>query len=100
MSGAGGLVLENDEGAERFVPLGTGEIVYVPGSTAHRTVNTGDEPFSYLGIYPGQAGHDYASIADDNFRLVILAGPDGPVVMNRSDLLDSSATSTLRRAHA
>jgi len=100
VSGAGGLVLENDEGAEQFVPLGAGELVYVPGATAHRTVNTGDVPFSYVGIYPGQAGHDYASIAEDNFRLVVLAGPDGPVVMNRSDLLDPSPTATIRKAHA
>ena len=100
VSGTGCLVLENDDGAERFVSLGAGEIVYVPGSTAHRTVNTGDEPFTYLGIYPAKAGHDYASIADDNFRLVVTAGPDGPVAMNRSDVLHSFATSTARKAHA
>ncbi len=99
VSGTGGLVLEN-EGAERFVPLGAGEIVYVPGCTAHRTVNTGDEPFSYLGIYSAKAGHDYAGIADDNFRLVVTAGPDGPVAMNRSEFLNSFATSTARKAHA
>jgi len=96
--GSGGLVLENDAGAERFVPFGAGEIVYVPGSTAHRTVNTGNEPFTYLGIYPAKAGHDYASIADDNFSLVVTVGPDGPVVRNRSDVL-TPFVSTARKAN-
>ncbi|MEA5117940.1 MAG: glucose-6-phosphate isomerase family protein [Propionicimonas sp.] len=84
ISGAGGLVLENEDGTARYLPLEAGGIVYVPGNVAHRTVNTGDEPFTYLGIYPSKAGHDYSGIADSNFQLVVIAGADGPTAIPRT----------------
>jgi len=87
LGGHGGLVLEDDHGMSQFVPLAEHDVVYVPGCTAHRTVNTGDEPLTYLGIYPATAGHDYAGIAADGFRLVVVAGPDGPQAMPRADYL-------------
>ncbi|MFO7171290.1 MAG: glucose-6-phosphate isomerase family protein, partial [Chloroflexota bacterium] len=72
--GEGALLLEDEQtGESRLVPLGPHQVVYVPGSTAHRTVNTGDEPLVYLGIYPAAAGHDYAAIAERNFRCVVIA---------------------------
>ncbi len=40
-----------------MLPLEAGAVVYVPGHTAHRTVNTGPAPLVYLGIYPWDAGH-------------------------------------------
>ncbi|MCU1437040.1 MAG: hypothetical protein JWP66_127 [Naasia sp.] len=90
LRGHGGLLLEDEEGLSRLVPFGTGQLVYVPGSTAHRTVNTGAEPLVYLGVYSAKAGHDYAAIAADNFRQVVLAGENGaPVVRNRSELVPS-----------
>jgi glucose-6-phosphate isomerase, archaeal len=96
--GAGGIVLQTEDGVERFVPVAAGEIVYVPGATAHRTVNTGDEPFVYLGVYPANAGHDYGSIADDNFRLVLIAGPDGPRAVKRTTYLSSLTIGPIQEA--
>lgn len=84
LAGQGGLVLENEDGENGFVPLGLGQIVYVPGSTAHRSVNTADEPFRYLGVYASDAGHDYDSIATSNFQLVVVAGPEGPEAIERT----------------
>lgn len=85
LRGVGGLLLEDEQGTRRFVGLTAGQVVYVPGSTAHRSVNTGDEALVYLGVYPAQAGHDYAAIAADNFAQVVLAGPDGePEVRDRA----------------
>jgi glucose-6-phosphate isomerase len=81
-----GLMLLEDE-ASRVAwtePLVEGSVVYVPGSTAHRTVNTGDQPLIYLGIYPAWAGHDYGSIAERNFGQVVMATSEGPKVMVRS----------------
>lgn len=85
LSGEGAMVLESDEG-DRVVRLAAGEVVYVPGDTAHRTVNTGDTPLVYAGIYPALAGHDYGSIAETNFRQVVLASPDGPRVALRTEV--------------
>lgn len=83
LSGQGGLVLQNEAG-DQFVPLGAGDVVYVPGFTAHRTVNTGQLPLVYLGIYPARAGHDYAGIAEDNFNLIVRLTEQGPQVVARN----------------
>jgi glucose-6-phosphate isomerase, archaeal len=84
LKGAGLMLLENDE-RSWSLPLVAQSIVYVPGHTAHRTVNTGREPLVYLGIYPAAAGHDYAPIAHRNFRQLVVERNGRPVVLNRAD---------------
>ena len=87
LSGEGAMLLEDEaSGGSRLVPLGKGQIVYVPGHTAHRTVNTGAEPLVYIGVYPANAGHDYASIAERNFRKVVLEREGTPALVDRSAL--------------
>ncbi|MEZ4518758.1 MAG: glucose-6-phosphate isomerase family protein [Chloroflexota bacterium] len=46
-----GLMLLEDETTNdaRLVSLCANEIVYVPGNTAHRTINIGDKPLVYIG---------------------------------------------------
>jgi glucose-6-phosphate isomerase len=42
LSGEGMMLLEDEvTGESRMEPLGAGKVVYVPGHTAHRTMNTG-----------------------------------------------------------
>jgi len=86
LRGRGALLLEK-EGEGLLCPLEESSVVYVPGDTAHRTVNTGDEPLLYLGIYPAAAGHDYASIATNNFRHVVIERRGRPVLVLRSEFL-------------
>jgi glucose-6-phosphate isomerase len=83
-----GLMLLEDEatGTTEMVPLGENRIVYVPGHTAHRTVNTGNIPLVYLGIYPSNAGHDYQSIAERNFRKIVTARNGMPTLIDRPSL--------------
>jgi glucose-6-phosphate isomerase len=66
----------------------TGGTVYVPGYTAHRTVNTGDEPLVYWGILSSAPATTTARSAERNFRQVMveIAGRR-PVVMERADYL-------------
>jgi glucose-6-phosphate isomerase len=79
LRGKGLMLLEDEESGEtRLLPLEPNDAVYVPGYTAHRTINTGNEPLTYLGIYPANAGHDYSTIAERNFRTVV-AEIDGEV---------------------
>jgi glucose-6-phosphate isomerase, archaeal len=86
LSGAGLMLLEHESGGEvRAVPFGANSIVYVPGFTAHRTVNVGTEPLKYIGVYPARAGHDYATIRERNFAQVVIAAPDGYRVLERSE---------------
>jgi len=84
LSGEGGMLLEDEASGEtRFVPLKKNSVVYVPGRTAHRTMNTGSEKLVYLGIYPSQAGHDYGAIAENNFKCVVTRTSEGPKVSER-----------------
>ena len=67
-----------------MLPLQERTVVYVPGHTAHRTINTGDGPLIYLGVYPAAAGHDYGAIAERNFRKVVVEREGRPVMLDRA----------------
>lgn len=87
LQGEGAMVLEDEAtGETRMVPLTPQSVVYVPGHTAHRTVNTGVKPLVYIGIYPANAGHDYGSIAESNFRQVVIERDGRPVLVERNSL--------------
>ena len=84
LKGEGAMVLEDEAtGETRLVPLRAQSVVYVPGHTAHRTVNTGAEPLVYIGVYPSNAGHDYGAIAKRNFRKVVVEREGKPVLIDR-----------------
>ncbi len=89
LSGTGQMLLEGQDGTASSLTLTQNSFVYVPGHTAHRTVNTGSSPLLYLGIYPAKAGHDYAAIAKDNFRQVVLEVAGQAQTMLRQTWLES-----------
>lgn len=82
-----GMMILQDESSHQSVVLDLlpNSIVYVPGHTAHRTVNVGNSPLIYLGVYPAEAGHDYGALAKQNFRKVIIAKNNTPTVIDRKD---------------
>jgi glucose-6-phosphate isomerase len=87
LSGEGVMLLEDEtSGESRLAPLRPNSVVYVPGKTAHRTMNTGRVPLTYLGVYPAKAGHDYAAIAGRNFRCVVIERGGQPALIERSSL--------------
>lgn len=88
LSGSGLMLLEDEQSGESTVlPLTPNSVVYVPGYTAHRTLNVGDVPLTYLGIYPALAGHDYGAIAERNFHSVVVASGGKPVQLRRDAYL-------------
>lgn len=88
LAGQGLMLLEDEEtGACTVAPLAANTVVYVPGHTAHRTVNTGSEPLVYWGVLSSDAGHDYGAVGERNFRQVVVAVDGQPVVMERADFL-------------
>jgi glucose-6-phosphate isomerase, archaeal len=101
LSGAGLMLLEHESGRElRAVPFGANSIVYVPGFTAHRTVNVGTEPLKYIGVYPARAGHDYGAIRERNFAQVVIAAPDGYRVLERSQFHNQSESHPINPNHS
>jgi glucose-6-phosphate isomerase len=88
LSGEGFMLLEDEAtGASQAVPLRPNSAVYVPGSTAHRTINTGKAPLVYIGVNPARAGHDYASIAERNFLKVLVERDGAPALLDRAEYL-------------
>jgi glucose-6-phosphate isomerase len=84
LTGDGVMLLEDEtSGESRMVPLRPNGVVYVPGHTAHRTMNVGPVPLTYLGVYPAKAGHDYSTIAKKNFRCVIIERDGKPAMLER-----------------
>ncbi len=84
LQGEGVMLLEDEDTREScLLHLGPNRVVYVPGKTAHRTMNTGPVPLSYLGVYPATAGHDYAAIAERNFRCLVVERDGLPVLVER-----------------
>jgi len=80
LAGTGALLLQTDDGIVRSVEMRRGAVAYVPPLWAHRTVNTGDAPFAFFAAWPGDAGHDYASIEQQGFAK-LLVSQDGRAVL-------------------
>ncbi len=72
LSGSGMMLLQTHQGDWRALPIEPGTLAYVPPYWGHRSVNTGTEPLVLFFAYPGDAGHDYDTIAAGGFvRLVV-----------------------------
>src|SRR5262249_17341797 len=90
LRGIGILLLEEEKTGKCWsLPMTPNSGLYVPGHTAHRTVNTGAEPLTFLGIYPFNAGHDYGAIVERNFRHVVVEVDGEAIVMERLTFLAS-----------
>lgn len=63
LRGRGGL-LEFDGTNVQFIDMVPGTIGYIPPGWAHRSVNVGTEPYAFLAVYPGSAGHDYGWVLE------------------------------------
>ena len=85
LRGTGIMLMQREDGSGSATAELAGEcLLYVPGHTAHRTINTGDGPLVYLGIYAADAGHDYESIRIRNFTDVVVRRGDRPSLVARS----------------
>lgn len=88
LTGTGIMLLEHEQTRHSYsVDLRPDSVVYVPGYTAHRTVNIGTTPLTYLGIYPAQAGHDYGALEERNFAQVVIENDGMPCVLQRDQFL-------------
>jgi glucose-6-phosphate isomerase len=67
LKGKGQLILQTKDGDFDMIEMVPGAVAYVAPEWAHRTVNTGDEPFVFFAAYPGDAGHDYGGIETEGF---------------------------------
>ncbi len=76
LTGVGGLLLFDGE-RSRWIDMEPGGIGYIPPGWAHRSVNVGNEPYRFLAVYPGSAGHDYQWVLEHGMGMRALSTPDG-----------------------
>jgi glucose-6-phosphate isomerase len=76
--GAGLLVLMDESRNTRFERMTPGSTHYVPGHTAHRTVNVSNEPLVFLCAWPADCGHEYDSILKEGFSRRAFVGDSFP----------------------
>lgn len=62
LRGQGLLLLQDECGKARLEKVCAGSVHRIPGFTAHRLINTGNETLSALAVWPTIAGHDYAAL--------------------------------------
>jgi glucose-6-phosphate isomerase len=80
--GEGYLLLMTDKGEVASVPMTAGTIAYVPPCWAHRTVNTGSQPFIFFAAWPGDSGHDYGTIEDLGFAKILVDRGGQPALVD------------------
>ncbi len=85
LAGHGVLLLQPEAGGTAELRMEAGTVAYVPPGWAHRTVNTGDVPFVFFAVYPGQAGHDYGAIERGGFARRVVQTPNGAVVVDAEE---------------
>jgi glucose-6-phosphate isomerase len=83
LKGEGFMVMETPEGETAVEPMLPGKVLYVAPCWAHRSVCTSrQEDLVMFFAYPGNAGHDYATIEERGFRKVVLDGEDGVAIVD------------------
>ena len=81
LAGEGRLVLATEDGRHAIEQMAIGAVNYIPGGWAHRSVNVGARPLVFFAAYVGDAGHDYTTIEDRGFPVLIVKGNDAPEVV-------------------
>lgn len=76
LHGKGGLLMFDGE-ETAWLDMVPGTIGYIPPGWAHRSVNVGDEPYKFLAVYPGGAGHDYGWVLANGMGKRAYSNADG-----------------------
>lgn len=78
LAGTGGLLMFDGVNT-RWLEMHPGTIGYIPPGWAHRSVNVGTDPYSFLAVYPGGAGHDYGWVLENGMGHRVYRSDDGSV---------------------
>jgi glucose-6-phosphate isomerase len=81
LQGQGMLLMQTRDGQVAHIAFRPGVMAYIPPYWAHRMVNTGAERFIFLGVYPGNAGHNYGTIEQTGFTRLVVERDGAPVVI-------------------
>jgi glucose-6-phosphate isomerase, archaeal len=82
LQGRGLLLLFSKDGQSQTLDMLQGQMCYIPGYMAHRTINVGTGDFVFMSTWPPKIDHDYDTIAQIGFPKLVVAGIDGPEVID------------------
>lgn len=60
ITGRGLLLLRTTDGDESIIEITPGSVNYIPGKTAHRLINIGDDILSVGAVWQSDSGHQYS----------------------------------------
>lgn len=81
VAGTGLLVLMDEQRNTIVQEMSPGSVHYIPGHTAHRVVNTGEVPLTFLACWPSDAGHDYSIIEENGFSVRVMCRNGRPEIV-------------------
>lgn len=82
LRGHGYMMMETPEGEWAAEELYPNAVLYIPPRWAHRSVNVGSEDLVMFFTYPGNAGHDYATIEQKGFRKLMVEQSGVPHIVD------------------
>ena len=74
--------MQTPEQKSRILDMEEGSVSYIPPCWAHKTVNIGNEPLIFFGVYRGDAGHNYGTIEKKGMAVIIVEEEGKPVIKN------------------
>jgi glucose-6-phosphate isomerase len=80
LTGQGLMLMKTEAGQCVAEAMARGQMVYVPPSWAHRSVNTGSEPLVSFCVYPAEAGHNYGDIEEQGFPTRVMQADGLPLI--------------------
>lgn len=86
VQGQGYLILMNRQRQTRAEQVFPGSLHYIPGDTAHRLANVGEEALIVGACWPADAGYDYHEITKNGFSARLLDLEGSPRLIDLKDL--------------
>jgi glucose-6-phosphate isomerase len=98
-SGQGLLLMQSPDGRFVSAAMEPGAILYVPPDYFHRTVNTGERPLVFFGVYSGETDHDYGQVPVEEWfaKIVVEVGGQARIVDNPRRVATKGADRSARR---
>ncbi len=82
LEGEGYLLMQTVEGDFASLGIRPGVLAYIPPFWGHRMANTGNKPFVFFAVYPGDAGHNYGDIEKTGFIKIVVEREGKPLLID------------------
>lgn len=82
LEGKGCLLMQTVDGDFDTIDILPGVLAYIPPFWGHRMVNTGNTPFIFFAVYPGDAGHNYGDIEKSGFVKILVDRNGSPTLID------------------